>query len=127
MATHRVMGDQPPEPLAGKHAAATSMSKASGENPLFVADTETPKSWSEEVPSARRFRSIAREAESKVQRSAVDNSHTRTTASSVTVTSAVPLTPRGCQRAETTAEREVTWVVGPRVQNLGLNGVASWA
>jgi hypothetical protein len=44
IAIHSVIGDHPPDPLAGKHADATSISKESGENPLFIPDPEAPKS-----------------------------------------------------------------------------------
>src|SRR5271168_971769 len=109
IAIQRVIGDQPPDPRPAKQADATSISNESGENPLFVPDTEAPKSWSTEVPSASFLRSMASVGRSKDQQSVVDSSQSRTTASSVTVTRQDPCIPNGCQRAEDTAGRDVTW------------------
>lgn len=121
---YRVMDDHNPEPRAAKAAAATSISNMSAEKARFVP-VEAEKSWSTAVPSANFFRSIVRVGASKDHRSDVDNSHRRTTASSVTVTSEVPWTPKGCQATDVTADFVVTCVVGPRVKNLGFKGSGS--
>jgi hypothetical protein len=111
--------------LPGKLADAISMSNKSGENPLFVAVVEAEKSCSRLMPSASFFKSIDVVGESKDHRSEGDTSHTLTTASAVTVTRQEPLTPSGCHRADTTGDLDVTWVVGPKVNIFGFNGLGS--
>ena len=120
MATHSVIGDQPPAPRPAKAAEATSISNESAEKPLLEVSLDGAKFWSNDVPSASFLRSMVREDLSKDQRSAGDSSHNLTTASVVTVTRAEPFTPSGCHRAVATADRSTTWVVGPRVHDLGL-------
>ncbi len=68
---------------------------------------------------------MARVGASNDHRSAGESSHTRTTASFVTVTSAEPPTPSGCQTADITGDRDVTCVVGPSVKYLGFRGFLS--
>ena len=73
-------------------------------------------------PSTSLLRSIERVGSSKDQLSSVDNSHTCTIASRVTVTRQQPLTPRGCHRAARIAYPDVSCVDGPRFQVLALIG-----
>lgn len=119
MATHSVIGFQPPAPFVGKLAAATSISNESGEKALFVVEVEAEKSWSKVVPSASFLRSTEVVGESNDHLSVRTNSHTLTMASAVTVTRQDPLTPSGCHSADATGDREVTCVVGPRVMIFG--------
>src|SRR3954466_155125 len=93
IAIHKVIaahGASPRCPEPPKHAAATSISNESGENPLLAPYLDAEKSSSAETAFPNFFKSTARVGLSNDQRSSLFISHRRTIASVVTVTKHLP-------------------------------------